>query len=122
PASVEYLAGQLNSFRRHLEEVAGEKLTDDKIKKAIELHNKQRKLVRDLYELRKPEPPLLTSSENLQILVSLFSLPVEEGNQLLEDVISEVKERKDRPVKKKTRLLVWGPVFDNTSLYELIES
>ena len=55
-------------------------------------------------------------------MVSLFSLPVEEGNDLLEEVIREVKVRKVTPSKKKARLLVWGPVFDNTSLYELIEN
>jgi benzoyl-CoA reductase subunit C len=120
--AVDYFAGQINSFKRHMEEFAEEKLTDDRLKKAIELHNKQRRLVRQLYDLRKPEPPLLTSTENLEVLVALFSLPIEEGNELLENVIKEVKERRDRPAKKKARLLVWGPVFDNTSLYELIES
>lgn len=121
-ASVEYFAGQLNSLRRHLEELAGEELTDEKLKMAIELHNRQRKLVRELYSLRKSDPPMLTSVENIKVLVSLFSLPVEEGNRLLEEVIEEVKERKEKPSVKKARLFVWGPVFDNTSLYELIES
>jgi len=121
-SAVDYFEGQLNSFKRHLEEFAGEKITDDKLKKAVELHNKQRKLVRDLYDLRKSDPPMLTSMENLEIMVSLFSLPVEEGNDLLEEVIREVKVRKVTPSKKKARLLVWGPVFDNTSLYELIEN
>jgi len=122
PPAVEYFAGQLNSFKRHLEEYAGQKLTDDKLKKAVELHNTQRKLVRQLYDLRKPDPPLLTSAENLEVLVALFSLPVEEGNDLLEGVIRQVSERSDRPGRKKARLLVWGPVFDNTSLFKLIES
>jgi len=120
--AVDYFEGQINSFKRHLEEFAGEKLIGDKLKKACDLHNKQRKLVRELYDLRKSDPPLLTSVESLEVLVSLFSLPVEEGNDLLEKVIREVKERKDRPAKKKACLLVWGPVFNNTSLYELIES
>ncbi len=52
----------------------------------------------------------------------LFSLPVDEGNRLLEDVIHEVQERKVKPSPKKVRLMVWGPVFDNTVLYDLIES
>jgi bzd-type benzoyl-CoA reductase N subunit len=122
PPAVDYFQGQINSFKRHLEEFAGDKLTDDKLRKACELHNKQRKLVRDLYDLRKSDPPLLSSTENLEILVSLFSLPADEGNQLLEDVIKEVKERTNKLKKKKARVLVWGPVFDNTSLYDLIES
>jgi hypothetical protein len=41
----------------------------------------------ELYDLRKSDPPLLTSTETLEVLVSLFSLPVEEGNELLEEVI-----------------------------------
>lgn len=120
--AVDYFEGQLNSFKSHLEEFSGEKITEERLKKAVELHNRQRKLVRDFYELRKSDPPLLTSMENLEVMVSLFSLSVEEGNALMEEVIREVKERSVKPVKKKARLLVWGPVFDNTSLYELIES
>ena len=119
--AIEYFQHQLNSFQRHLEEFAGEKLTDEKLKRACELHNRQRQLVRQLYDLRKPDPPLLTSSENLEVLVALFSLPVDEGNQLLEDVLAGVKERKVKPPAKKVRLMVWGPVFDNTALYDLIE-
>ncbi len=121
-ASVDYFSGQLNSFKRHLEEFTGQKLTDDKLAKAVEQHNRQRQLVRQLYDLRKPDPPLLSSSENLEVLVALFSLPVDEGNELLENVIEEVKNCVNKQVSKKARLLVWGPVFDNTSLYELIES
>jgi benzoyl-CoA reductase subunit C len=120
--AVDYFEGQINSFKRHIEEFTGEKLTDEKLKKACELHNHQRKLVRELYDLRKQDPPLLTSVENLEVMVSLFSLPVDEGNKLLEDVIVEVKERKVKPAPKKVRLMVWGPVFDNTVLYDLIES
>jgi benzoyl-CoA reductase subunit C len=120
--AVNYFEGQLNSFKRHIEEYHGEKITADKLKKAIEMYNRQRKLVRDLYDLRKSDPPLLTSVENLEVMVSLFSLPVAEGIVLLKDVIREVKERKNKPVKKKARVLVWGPVFNNTSLFELIEN
>ncbi|MGA2160315.1 MAG: 2-hydroxyacyl-CoA dehydratase family protein [Dehalococcoidia bacterium] len=120
--AVEYFAGQLNSFKQHMEEMTGAEITTDKLKKTVELYNKQRSLVRKLYDLRKSDPPLLTSMENLEVLVSLFSLPVEDGNRLLEEVVQDVKERKDTPVRKKARLLVWGPVFDTTSLYEIIES
>jgi len=119
--AVDYFEGQINFFKKHIEELAGEKLSEDKLKKACELHNEQRRLVRELYDLRKSDPPRLTSPENLEIMVSLFSLPVEEGNELLEEVIKDVKERSIQPSKKKVRLMVWGPVFDNTSLYELIE-
>ncbi len=121
-AAVDYFEGQLNSFKRHLEEFAEEQLTDEKLKNSIVLHNRQRSLVRDLYELRKEDPPLLDSVENLEVLVAISSLPADEGNKLLQEVIDEVKDRKRKPPVRKARLMIWGPVFDNTSLYRLIES
>jgi benzoyl-CoA reductase subunit C len=120
--SVDYFAGQLDSFNQHLEGLSETKLTDDKLIKAIELHNRQRALVRNLYDLRKSDPPMLNSIENLEVIVALFSLPVEEGNDLLEYLIKEVKERQERPAIKNARLFVWGPVFDNISLYRIIEN
>jgi len=55
-------------------------------------------------------------------MVALASLPVPEGNELLRQIISEVKQRRDGPLKKPARLLVWGSIIDNTALIEMIES
>lgn len=113
----------LKEFQQSLEDYTGKKITPAKLKKAIKLHNEQRALMRDLYELRKPDPPLISGVETLKVLKSVMSIPVEEGSQLLREVIAEVKERKDgRPKKKAARLMVWGPVVDDTSFFQMIES
>jgi len=112
---------QLKDFKRTLELFAREKLSTDKLTEAVKAHNQQRALVRELYELRKPDPPLISGTETLQVMVTLMSLPVEEGNELLRQVINEVKERKDGPGKKSVRLLVWGSIIDNVALIEMIE-
>jgi len=111
----------LKEFKKTLEAFTEKKITAVGLKKAIKAHNQQRALVRELYELRKPDPPLISGIEALQVMVALVSLPVEEGNELLEQVISEVKQRKDGPQKKPVRLLVWGSIIDDTSLIEMIE-
>jgi len=72
--------------------------------------------------LRKPDPPLISGTETLQVIKALMSIPVEEGNELLKQVITEVKERKDGPQKKPARLLIWGSTIDDTSLIEIIET
>jgi benzoyl-CoA reductase subunit C len=118
----ERFKGGVEDYKEALENLTGQKLTPARIKKAVREHNRQRALVRDLYELRKPDPPLITGAETLKVVVALMSLPVEEGNQLLEEVTREVKERPDRLPKKAARILVWGPVFDNTAIIDLIES
>jgi benzoyl-CoA reductase subunit C len=112
---------ELQAFKKSVESFSGKQLSDQKLKEAVTAHNRQRLLVRKLYDLRKPDPPLISGSETLQVLVALMSVAVEEGNQLLEEVIEEIQARTNGPVKKSARLLVWGPVIHETPLVEMIE-
>ena len=112
----------LKDFRNSLESFTGKELTVERLREAVEVHNEQRALVRELYELRKADPPLISGVEALQVMVALASLPVTEGNELLRQVISEVKQRQDSPAKKPARLLVWGSIIDNTAIIDLMES
>ncbi|MFC1914274.1 2-hydroxyacyl-CoA dehydratase subunit D [Chloroflexota bacterium] len=112
----------LQDFKKTLEEFTGKELTKERLQKAIELHNQQRALVRELYDLRKPDPPLISGKETIQVIVAITSLPVTEGNELLRDIIEEVKQRKDGPKKQPARLLVWGSIMDNVALADMIES
>ncbi len=112
----------LHDFRKSLESYTGKSLSTANLKHAVEQHNEQRALVRELYDLRRPDPPLISGIETLQVMIALMSIPVMEGNTLLREVIAEIKERKDGPVKKPYRLLVWGPVADNIAYIEMIES
>jgi len=121
-AALKHHTELLRGFQSSLESFTGEKLSAERLEKAIKLHNKQRALVLELYNLRKPDPPLISGAETLQVMVSLMSLPAAEGNELLEQVINEVKQRKDGPAKQPARLLVWGSVMDNAALVEMIES
>lgn len=113
---------ELKDLKKSLEAFAGRELFPNELKKSIEIHNQQRALVRELYELRKPEPPLISGVETLQVVVALMSIPVEEGNELLRQVISEVKQRKNAPEGKLARLLLWGSIIDDVALIEMIES
>jgi benzoyl-CoA reductase/2-hydroxyglutaryl-CoA dehydratase subunit BcrC/BadD/HgdB len=112
----------LKDFKKTLESFTGKELSVERLRKAVEVHNEQRALVRELYELRKPDPPLISGTETLQVMVALASLPVTEGSELLRQVINEVKRRRDGPAKKAARLLVLGSIIDNTALIDLMES
>lgn len=112
----------LKEFKKTLEAFTGKELSTERLREAIAVHNQQRSLVRELYQLRKPDPPLISGAETLQVILALLSIPVEEGNELLGQVISEVKQREDSPPKQPARLLIWGSIIDNTALIDMIES
>ena len=119
--SIEVFKGELQAFRQTLERFAGQDLSDDELRGAIQRHNEQRALVRELYALRKPDPPLISGSETLKVLKAVMSLPVGEGNDLLHEVISEVQERPNPLKGGLPRLLVWGSIVDDVGLIEVIE-
>ncbi len=122
PEAIEYFKSQLNDFRKTLEAFTGQKLSADKLKSAIEAHNQQRALVQQLYELTKPVPPLISGTELVQVVKALMSLPVAEGNDLLTQVIGEIKSRTDGPKKKPARLLIWSSSLDDTDIMQIFET
>lgn len=122
PEAIEYFKSQLTDFRKTLEAFTGQKLSADKLKSAIKAHNQQRALVQQLYELTKPVPPLISGIELVQVVKALMSLPVAEGNDLLTQVIGEVKNRTDVPKKKPSRLLIWSSTLDDTDIMQIFET
>lgn len=121
-ATREQFKALLKDFQKTLETFAGKPLSALKLKQAVKVHNEQRTLVRELYDLRKPDPPLISGTETLQMMVALASLPIVEGNELLRQVLNEMKQRQDSPTRKSARLMVWGSILDNIALISLIES
>jgi len=105
-AALEMFKEEIKGFQKSLESFTGKELSSERLKQAIGVHNDQRTLVRELYDLRKPDPPLITGTEVLQVMVALASIPVEEGNDLLREVINEIKQREEKPQKQAVRLLL----------------
>jgi len=122
PEALEYFKSQLTDFRKTLEAFTGKKLSKDKIEAAIKSHNRQRALMRELYELTKSSPPYISGTEIVQVVKALTSLPVVEGNNLLTETISGVKNRTDRPEKKSARLLIWSSTLDDTDIMQVFET
>lgn len=121
PAARQQLRALLEDLKKTLERYTGKTMSDEALRRATTLHNEERALMRQLYDLRKPDPPLISGSESMEVALALTGLPVAEGSDLLRQVISEIKERRNGPVKRAVRLLVWGSIIDNTALIDLME-
>jgi len=119
-ASFDYFRRELELFGESLERFTGRKISADKLKEAVELHNRNRALLRELYELRKPSPPLISGTETTQVLVAGMTIPVREFNELLEGVIAEVRGRSSNP-DSRPRLLVAGSEIDDAAVIRMAE-
>jgi bzd-type benzoyl-CoA reductase N subunit len=120
-SSLKFYKAELETFKESLGRFSGGMISDQGLKGAIELYNQNRARVRELYELRKSDPPLISGAEVAKTLVAAVSLPVEEATRLIEGVTSEVKQRKPVPAGKSARLMVVGAQVDNIAFIGLVE-
>ncbi len=121
PSSLEFFKAELVAFRKSMEKLASTKISDQRLREAIELCNEVRALVRELYEFRKQDPPLISGTEVMETTLVGMSIPVEEFRDLLKAVIDEVKRRRNGPEKKPARLLIYGTELDDVAFVEMVE-
>jgi benzoyl-CoA reductase subunit C len=120
-ASMEFCQNELETLRKSLGRFAGKEITDEALAEAIDAYNRNRDKAKAFYELRKGDPPLVTGTEILKILTVGMSLPVQEANELFDEVLEELGKRTDSPVDKNPRILVDGSCVDNIDFIKLIE-
>ena len=121
PSSDEFYKNELLYFTRRLEEFAGRKLDLERLKEAIRLYNRRRALLRELYGLRKENPPRVTGAEITKTLVAGMGIPATEHIELITSLIAEIKERPAATSDGLPRIFLWGNEIDDSSFIELVE-
>jgi bzd-type benzoyl-CoA reductase N subunit len=119
--SLNFYKALLNTFRTSLSKFAGREISDQSLNQAIRLYNQNRAKVRELYELRKASPPLISGAEVAKLLIASVSMPVEEATQLIDSVIKEVKQRGGVLAAKPARIMLVGAEVDDVAFIDLIE-
>lgn len=114
-----YLKEELREFKNSLEAWTGKEITETAIKEAIEVYNTNRRLLREIYELRKDKTPPITGLEALYLVVSSQMMDKKEHNNMLAEFKAQLS---NRPIRESgIRLLVVGSENDDTGLIKLIE-
>jgi benzoyl-CoA reductase subunit C len=119
--ALRFFFEELRMFKDWLMKSFNADISEEDLKSTIETFNENRQLLRQVYELRRRNPPLASGSEALEIVLSSMTIPKEEHNKLLHELLDEI-ERRENPTEKGVRLLVSGSVMGNPEMLRLIES
>jgi len=111
-----YLIAELQRFRRSLEELIGQEISDQAISASIELYNKKRRLLTRLYDLRDR----LSAPELFAATGAGFVMPLEEYNQLLGKLVELLAQEESTPQDKPGLILV-GAVLDDPAILAIVE-
>jgi benzoyl-CoA reductase subunit C len=113
--------GEFNRLKEAVQEVSGVEITEDRLRRAIEVYNESRKLLRELYDLRKAPNPPVTGTEVLAIMVAAGLMPRDQYNELLKKVLEELKAREGVSDHRARLMVAGGGGCDDPAYYQIIE-
>ncbi len=121
PSSDAFYRKELEYFIARLEEFTGRKLDLEKLRSAIRLYNRRRTLLRELYDLRRENPPRVSGTEITKVLVAGMGIPAAEHIELVSAFIDEVKKRPAPAPDGLPRIFLWGNEIDDIAFVRLVE-
>ncbi len=120
-SSEAFYRNELDYFIKSLEDWSGRTLEPGKLREAVSLYNERRKVLRELYDLRKSDPPLVSGTEIMKALVAGMGVPGAEHLSLIREFVTEVKARPTPKAVKLPRIFIWGNEIDDAAFIELVE-
>lgn len=121
PKSHGFFYQELLRFKESLEKNFKITITNKTLQDSIRVYNENRTLLKQVYDLRRKDPPLITGVEALEIVLSSTLTPKDEHNKLLKQLLKEAPNRPDPP-KPGVRLLITGSIMDTPDLLTIVES
>lgn len=97
------------------------KIGDEDSKKAIEKCNETRRLLAQLYDLRKNNNVPITGSEVSEVIKSSMVVPIDEFNRELKSLLADIKKQNPISKNKGRRLLISGGYVDYSELIKIVE-
>jgi len=119
-SGYKFFREELEKFKGLMEDLSGNKITDESLKKSIDLFDETRRLLKELNDLRKRDIPAISGSEFIRVAIATMLMPKEKANPLLKQLIDEVKTREIEDADGP-RILLTGSVIDNPTIIELVE-
>lgn len=121
PHAYEFFTEELRVFKRELEEWLGTKITDNDLNNAISVYNENRRLMRQLYDLRKRDNPPITGEDVMEVVMAMQMTDKEEHNKMLKDLLNKLKNHE--PTREVgSRLMILGSEDDDTVFMNMVEN
>lgn len=116
--ALPYLTEEYKMFKNSIEKLIGRKITADDLKRGIQIMNENRRLMRQIYEMRKEKEPKISGLEAMYMVVSSQFVDKREHSLLLKEVLNDLPKREG---KKGERLMLIGSEDDDTEFLKMVE-
>ena len=111
----EFYQGELRALWQDLCTLAGTQPDEAALRCSIARYNDNRRLIEELYQLRREAPWRVPSSESYLVVRASNLLPVDEHSQLLRDYLALARTT-ERPRRDQSRVLLTGSFCEQPPL------
>lgn len=119
--AIPYLREELVAFKEAVEKWTGKTITDDDLRRGIEIMDHNRRLMTEVYELRKKPAPPITGTDAMHMVVSGQMVDKRDHSQELEMLLPKLRDHvPDRETGE--RLIIIGSEDDDREFLEMVES
>lgn len=116
-----FLAKELHVFKESLEKWLGTKIEDQALSDAVDVYNRNRQLMWEVYRLRKGAAPPLSGEEAMEMVLSSQMVDKQDHNAALETLLARLKKR-EVTRETGTRLMILGSEDDDVEFLNMVES
>jgi benzoyl-CoA reductase/2-hydroxyglutaryl-CoA dehydratase subunit BcrC/BadD/HgdB len=117
----EWFILEMEKLIQAIEESLGLKVTEEDLRRSISVYNNTRRLMASLDELRKNDPPVVSGTEYIQIVLAGMSTPRANFNARLEALLPELEGRTSGE-PGRPRLMIIGGACDAPEFIDFIEN
>ncbi|MHC4660556.1 MAG: benzoyl-CoA reductase, bzd-type, subunit N [Planctomycetota bacterium] len=121
PTARPFLAKEIENFAQKISDWTGKKLTDADIERGIETMDRNRALMRKIYDIRKDDNPHMTGLEAMYMAVTSHWIDKNEHSDEIERVLEKLPTR-ELDHDPGARLMVLGSEDDDTEFIRMVES
>jgi benzoyl-CoA reductase subunit C len=120
PRAKKFLRGELEEFKKAIEEWTGKTISNKDLDEGIEIMNTNRRLMKQVYEFRKQPNPPITGTEAMTMVWASQLMDKREHNKMLAELIEALPKRK---LERETgvRLMIIGSENDDRPFMEMVE-
>lgn len=119
-AGKEFLKSQYKMVIEQLEKISGNKITDEALDKAIEIHDEHRKIMNEFTMLASQYPSEITPIKRNYVMKSAYIMDKKQHTEKVKELISEIKMLAPDQFNGK-RVITTGIIADSEDLLKILE-
>lgn len=122
--SYDFLLKEMKGFQTNLEKYTGTQITEEKLWKSIRIYDENRSLLSKIYQWNRENPGILKRTDIFNIFISGASIPKEEHNELLTELIGKLRNSRSLSSESRSemvRVVVTGTICTIPEIFEIIE-